>query len=252
MLALLAVASAGNTDMSAIFAQYTTCGACVRAGYGWCPNRRKCGGFANKECGTGERYLAALPDSRPVRVNPSPPSSGGSDMSAIFAQYTTCGACVGAGYGWCPNRRKCGGFANKECGTGERYVSEYAPTTPPAPRNGLWKSRTERAAEAAAEAARKEARMEAEYEVPEPSPSAAAAVLHAADVTPHGGGAAQDPPPADGRLQHRLRPCRAEARRRRRLVERLRDQLEPGRGGGGVPLARLLEGRRCHACVWRR
>ena len=53
-----------------------------------------------------------------------PPSGGGVDMSATFAKLRTCSACTGAGYGWCPNRRKCGGFANKECGVGENYVAE--------------------------------------------------------------------------------------------------------------------------------
>lgn len=54
-------------------------------------------------------------------------------MSAKFAKYTSCISCVGDGWGWCPIKRRCGGFANKECGIGERYFSETATQ-----RNGLW------------------------------------------------------------------------------------------------------------------
>ena len=32
-----------------------------------------------------------------------------------FKQWKNCKACTGAGYGWCPIRRMCGGFANKNC-----------------------------------------------------------------------------------------------------------------------------------------
>ena len=56
-----------------------------------------------------------------------PPEGGGMDMSATFAKLRTCKACVAAGYGWCPNRRKCGGFATEGCGEGERYVAEGEP-----------------------------------------------------------------------------------------------------------------------------
>ena len=53
-----------------------------------------------------------------------PPRSGGTDMRSTFAKLTSCTACTGAGYGWCPLQRKCGGFANKECGIGPNYVAE--------------------------------------------------------------------------------------------------------------------------------
>ena len=54
-----------------------------------------------------------FPDASPPAA---PPAGGGFDMSSTYAKLRTCGACIGAGYGWCPNRRKCGGFANRECG----------------------------------------------------------------------------------------------------------------------------------------
>lgn len=39
----------------------------------------------------------------------------GGDMSAYFASIESCKECLDAGYGWCPIRRRCGGFANKKC-----------------------------------------------------------------------------------------------------------------------------------------
>ena len=45
------------------------------------------------------------------------------DMRATFAKLRTCSECVSAGYGWCTIQRKCGGFAARECGEGERYVA---------------------------------------------------------------------------------------------------------------------------------
>ena len=60
-------------------------------------------------------------------------------MRATFARYSTCGACTGAGYGWCTIQRRCGGFANRECGEGERYVSEGTPASRAKPsRNAAW------------------------------------------------------------------------------------------------------------------
>ena len=32
-----------------------------------------------------------------------------------FKQWKDCKSCTGAGYGWCPIRRMCGGFANRNC-----------------------------------------------------------------------------------------------------------------------------------------
>ena len=63
--------------------------------------------------------------------SPSPPA--GRDMASTFAKLKTCGDCIGAGYGWCPMQRKCGGFANKECGIGPNYVAaDSAPRSKPA------------------------------------------------------------------------------------------------------------------------
>eukprot|EP00300_Choanocystis_sp_HF-7_P036749 c52651_g1_i1.p1 GENE.c52651_g1_i1~~c52651_g1_i1.p1 ORF type:complete len:313 (+),score=81.66 c52651_g1_i1:38-940(+) len=45
-----------------------------------------------------------------------------------FAKYKDCWSCTGDGWGWCPLARKCGGFANKNCGekSDERYYREDA------------------------------------------------------------------------------------------------------------------------------
>ena len=42
---------------------------------------------------------------------------GGTDMSKLFKSLTKkgCKACVAAGYGWCPIKLMCGGFANRKC-----------------------------------------------------------------------------------------------------------------------------------------
>jgi len=73
-------------------------------------------------------------------------------MRATFAKLRSCDECVSAGYGWCPNLRKCGGFANKQCGLGPRYVAAGAAPSDEAPpkmkptnnRNGLWQSKAQR------------------------------------------------------------------------------------------------------------
>eukprot|EP00759_Apiculatamorpha_spiralis_P040167 PhF_6_TR38834/c1_g1_i2/m.58075/K09584/PDIA6, TXNDC7; protein disulfide-isomerase A6 len=44
------------TTFALDFSKYKTCQECTKAGFGWCPIRRICGGFANQECGEGERY----------------------------------------------------------------------------------------------------------------------------------------------------------------------------------------------------
>lgn len=195
----------GGTDMSHEFKKYRTCESCVGAGWGWCPIRRMCGGFANKHCtgtesdlaeGEAEPAAAAVgswrntalttrlweiirdadsealrevldetPDAHLARSadgrgplfwahefarsdmvqqllqrgadasardaqgkRPADVASGattgtaapraqprGTDMRAEFAKYRDCQSCVGAGWGWCPIRRMCGGFANKHC-----------------------------------------------------------------------------------------------------------------------------------------
>lgn len=183
--------SGGGTDMSSYFKTLKTCTACIGAGYGWCPVRRMCGGFANKECGIGPNYVAeghkasaasSSPSKKKMASTPASSSSKGNvnDMSSTFAKLRDCGSCVGAGYGWCPLQRKCGGFANKECGVGERYVApgQASPTTKErAPRNGLWES--------------KKARAEWEVtnsppaaDVPKASPPPPASLLYAGPVSP--------------------------------------------------------------------
>eukprot|EP00754_Rhynchopus_humris_P010635 Rhum_TRINITY_DN14164_c5_g2::Rhum_TRINITY_DN14164_c5_g2_i1::g.69041::m.69041/K09584/PDIA6, TXNDC7; protein disulfide-isomerase A6 len=46
----------------------------------------------------------------------------GTAEAVDFASYMTCTDCIDAGFGWCPIRRTCGGFANQECGEGSNYV----------------------------------------------------------------------------------------------------------------------------------
>ena len=166
--------------MSAVFAKLRTCTACTGAGYGWCPMRRRCGGFANKECGVGEAYMAEgetpLPTSKDTRESKrkQPAGSSGTDMRAMFAQFRSCEACTNAGYGWCPLQRKCGGFANKECGIGPNYF-----TASPEPRNGLWEPKAKRKVAAAAE-------QPAAADVPaaSPPPPAEASLLYAGPARP--------------------------------------------------------------------
>jgi len=50
----------------------------------------------------------------------------GRDMSEVFKGLKTCPDCIAAGYGWCSIRRMCGGFANRECGEGERFIRDPA------------------------------------------------------------------------------------------------------------------------------
>jgi protein disulfide-isomerase-like protein len=65
-----------------------------------------------------------------------------------FKQYKSCQPCLDAGYGWCPIRRMCGGFANKKCtGDFRDFVKTEAETAAQATREA-----DERAARAAAEA----------------------------------------------------------------------------------------------------
>eukprot|EP01064_Diplonema_japonicum_P038115 TRINITY_DN9129_c0_g1_i1.p2 TRINITY_DN9129_c0_g1~~TRINITY_DN9129_c0_g1_i1.p2 ORF type:complete len:196 (+),score=53.11 TRINITY_DN9129_c0_g1_i1:45-590(+) len=44
-----------------------------------------------------------------------------------FDKFETCRDCIAAGFGWCPIKRICGGFANRECGDGDRYRKEGTP-----------------------------------------------------------------------------------------------------------------------------
>lgn len=183
--------SGGGTDMSSYFKTLKTCTACIGAGYGWCPVRRMCGGFANKECGIGPNYVVEGYKASPTSSGPSKkkkasmPASSSSkgnvnDMSSTFAKLRDCSSCVDAGYGWCPLQRKCGGFANKECGIGERYVAPGK--APPqakngAPRNGLWESKKARAQREAAESP-------PAADVPKASPPPPASLLYAGPVSP--------------------------------------------------------------------
>ena len=62
---LVAVASSGNR-----FDAYTSCAACVDAGFGWSAKKSKCGMFANKNCGSS----SAMPEAGHASGNrPSPP-----------------------------------------------------------------------------------------------------------------------------------------------------------------------------------
>ena len=79
----------------------------------------------DKAAAAASAAAAQMLHAGPVSPPPQPPSGGGgTDMRAVFAKLKTCTSCVGAGYGWCTIQRKCGGFANRECGAGERYVAE--------------------------------------------------------------------------------------------------------------------------------
>ena len=188
-------------DMASTFAKLKSCTACVGAGYGWCPLQRKCGGFANKECGIGPNYVAAdsAPRAKPAEKRRSgakasrkprssgTPSGGGTDMRATFAKFKSCTSCIGAGYGWCPMQRKCGGFANKECGIGPQYVSPDAPSESRAERNGLWESKASRRQQ---EQQRRQQATEPppSVDVPKASPPPPASLLYAKPiaVTPTG------------------------------------------------------------------
>ena len=158
--------------------------------------RRKCGGFAAKECGDDERYYAEglRPPKKGQRskqppqpqAEPQPAAGGGTDMRAVFAKLTKqgCAACIGAGYGWCPIKNICGGFANRECGGGGGGGGGGGAAR--APRNGLWGgSRAEREAQAEAEAEPEVVAVDAPAASPQP-----AAVLHAGPASP-------SPPPPE-------------------------------------------------------
>jgi protein disulfide-isomerase-like protein len=52
-LSLLTVLALVTTTQAIDFKQWRDCSSCLDAGYGWCPIRRMCGGFANRKC-TGD------------------------------------------------------------------------------------------------------------------------------------------------------------------------------------------------------
>ena len=56
----------------------------------------------------GARALLAI---APLLLTLAP----GAHAGINFKQYKSCQPCLDAGYGWCPIRRVCGGFANKKC-----------------------------------------------------------------------------------------------------------------------------------------
>jgi len=107
------------------FAQWQDCHSCVAAGFGWCRIKQKCGGFASRSC-------VGLTPAEPANQEPDDVRKGSDVLASVsgevpnFGTYTDCNSCIGAGYGWCPIRRKCGGFANKVCGSGESYVASPA------------------------------------------------------------------------------------------------------------------------------
>jgi hypothetical protein len=78
---------------------------------------------------------------------------GGAAARSRFTTYTTCGDCVGAGFGWSTAKRRCGGFSNKACPSAaapedgapaltrqETVLTPAAVTTPASP-SGEWHTR---------------------------------------------------------------------------------------------------------------
>ena len=55
LLFLVTIGSAQQPSVN--LRSYQTCKECVSVGFGWCTQRRSCGGFANKKCGEGEEYF---------------------------------------------------------------------------------------------------------------------------------------------------------------------------------------------------
>ena len=51
--------------------------------------------------------------------------------AGAFSQYTTCEACVGAGFGWSASKGRCGGFSNTQC-PGDSAAAATATTAVPA------------------------------------------------------------------------------------------------------------------------
>eukprot|EP00931_Biecheleriopsis_adriatica_P073149 TRINITY_DN47493_c0_g1_i1.p1 TRINITY_DN47493_c0_g1~~TRINITY_DN47493_c0_g1_i1.p1 ORF type:complete len:136 (+),score=15.21 TRINITY_DN47493_c0_g1_i1:63-470(+) len=104
-------------DMNPMFAKFSSCKECVNAGHGWCPQKNMCGGFANRECGeevgSTHQELKEDPVPAPEFKDSSRPAG---DMSSTFAKFSSCKECIAAGFGWCPQKLMCGGFANQECG----------------------------------------------------------------------------------------------------------------------------------------
>eukprot|EP00658_Telonema_sp_P-2_P020357 TRINITY_DN18053_c0_g1_i2.p1 TRINITY_DN18053_c0_g1~~TRINITY_DN18053_c0_g1_i2.p1 ORF type:complete len:521 (-),score=98.32 TRINITY_DN18053_c0_g1_i2:93-1655(-) len=50
------------------------------------------------------------------------------DEAVKFETFTSCTSCVKAGHGWCPIRRMCGGFQNKDCRGAVSYTHLTLPT----------------------------------------------------------------------------------------------------------------------------
>jgi hypothetical protein len=113
------------------FKQYKSCSSCTAAGWGWCSIQKICGGFANKRCPPGDDFSVGYKSrsgGKKKLVSTPKPSGGGTDMSSTFKELKTCKDCLAAGYGWCPIRRMCGGFANQQCsGDSRDFRSDYTP-----------------------------------------------------------------------------------------------------------------------------
>ena len=93
------------------FSKFKTCETCVAAGYGWSTQAGKCGGFPNKVCATA---------AKPASQSPPPPPGCNWNGACGKHDYDTCQKCVGAGSGWCPLQRRCGGYASSMCPDDER------------------------------------------------------------------------------------------------------------------------------------
>jgi thiol-disulfide isomerase/thioredoxin len=125
---------AGAGSGKSFFAQWTDCESCVSAGHGWCPIKKICGGFANRECNPAAAPVPGYSASTTPEYSdchsctaaglgwdPHRKKCGNfrnkdcSAESPDFMRYKSCEQCVSDGWGWCPILRKCGGFANKKC-----------------------------------------------------------------------------------------------------------------------------------------
>jgi hypothetical protein len=126
--------TSGDIDYKATFDNLSRegCQACVAAGYGWNVGTERCGGFENDRCpGGGAAAVDDDDDDWDDEVNddldgfatPGDSTEDAHDADAevdyaqVFAQLTQkgCVACVKAGYGWSPDKNRCGGFANTVC-----------------------------------------------------------------------------------------------------------------------------------------
>ena len=68
-------------------------------------------GWAGEDC--DECAAGYEGDACDVKVVAAPPPP------KTHKQFTDCGGCVAAGFGWSVKKGKCGGYANKNCPSGE-------------------------------------------------------------------------------------------------------------------------------------